>query len=161
VRLIPDHLSTTVPCMSSLRTQLSVIFFSQVVIPYVHFLAVAKTCWPAGNSSLIKLCHSCVLLLYCSRDLDIKYMTLKLEGDNRYSENTPSHQKWRHSKLLTLDDISMVLQVTFKKTKITFKVKCHQLPTTSGVHHGTKLHRFPTKIVCTDRRRQKQYLLTA
>jgi len=66
----------------------------------------------------MKLCptgaHTCVLPLFCSRDLDINPMTPKL-GDldilKMHFRTENEVARLRHSKLLIMDEICMVLQV--------------------------------------------------
>jgi len=68
--------------------------------------------------------HTCVLPLFCCRDLNINPMTLKLEGDLDilkmyfYTENEVA--RLRHSKLLIMDEICMAYE---KNTKIALRIK--------------------------------------
>jgi len=67
-------------------------------------------------------------------------MTLKLEGDldilKMWCLHTESEvARLRYLKLLMVDEICMANEKT--KIALEVKVKCHQLPTTSIIHHGT------------------------
>jgi len=94
----------------------------------------------------IKLCprgaHTCALRLFRCCDVNINSMTLKLEDDidilkmYLYTQNEVA--RLRHSKLLTVDEICMAnkkIRKELSRSKV--KVKCHQIPTTSSVHHET------------------------
>jgi len=98
----------------------------------------------------IKLCprgaHTCSRPLFHCCDLDINPMTLKFEGDldilKMYLHTENKVARLRHSKLLMVDEICIVnekIQTQLSRSKVS--VKCHQLPTTSGIHHET----YPTK----------------
>jgi len=88
----------------------------------------------SSNQNEIKLCpwgaHTCAQPLFCSFDLDINSMTLKLEGDldilKMYFHTENEVATLRHSKMLTVDKICMVNE---KILTLKLKVKYHQLPT--------------------------------
>jgi len=79
---------------------------------------------------------------FSCRDLDINLMmTLELERDLHimkmylYTENEVA--RLRHLKLLIEDEMRMTNKKYENSSSLKVKVKCHQLSTTSSVHHGT------------------------
>jgi len=69
----------------------------------------------------------CTLQLLCSRDLDFRPMTLKLYHDLDILKT------YHHTRMKLLGKAGKYKNSSRSK----IKVKCHQLPTTSGVHGGT------------------------
>jgi len=116
-----------------------------------------------------------MLPLFRCCDLDLGPMTLKLNHDLDIlkmclgTENEVARSS--HSKY-----IARIEKVRKQLSRSKVKVKCHQLPTTSGVPHGTYIRTSyidfrpavfeifwgqTHRLRLTDRRRQKQYFLAA
>jgi len=145
----------TVCCTRSAANSAHVI---SCVHPYIRPSVSRLAKYMQNYSFGIKLCprgaQTCVLLLFCDRDLEINPMTLNEVGRSSHSKYTARIEKVR--KLL--------------------KVKCHQLPNTADASpwdiflpsyiNFLYLSRF-FEILCgqtdaqKDRHRQKQYLLAA